>query len=109
MSYIYLALAVIIEVIATTALKSSNNFTRLIPSIIVLIGYGSAFYFFSLALRTIPIGISYAIWSGAGIALLTIIGVFLYKELPSLQTSVGLLFIVIGIALINLSQSKSIH
>lgn len=109
MSYIYLALAVIIEVIATTALKSSNNFTRLIPSIIVLIGYGSAFYFFSLALRTIPIGISYAIWSGAGIALLTIIGVFLYKELPSLQTSVGLLFIVIGIALINLSQSKSIY
>lgn len=109
MSYLYLTLAVITEVIATTALKNSDNFTRLWPSVIVLLGYGTAFYSFSLALKAIPMGISYAIWSGAGIALLTLIGAVFYKQTPSLQTIAGILCIVGGIVLINLSPDKSIH
>ena len=69
-SYAYLAIAIVAEVIATTALKASEGFSNLLPSILVVVGYGVAFYCLSMTLRTIPVGIAYAIWSGAGIVLI---------------------------------------
>jgi small multidrug resistance pump len=81
-NFLFLGIAIIFEIIATSALKKSEEFTKLIPSIITIIGYCGAFYFLSFAIRTIPVGIAYAIWSGVGIVLITIIGaVFLNKSL----------------------------
>ncbi len=77
-AYLYLAIAIVAEVIATSALKASQEFTKLLPSFLVIIGYGIAFYLMTLALRTIPVGITYAVWSGMGIVLITIAGIFLY-------------------------------
>ena len=74
MAYFYLAIAIVAEVIATSALKASTEFTKLVPSILVVVGYAVAFYFLTLVLRTIPVGISYAIWSGLGIVLITLVG-----------------------------------
>ncbi len=86
MSYWYVAIAIIMEVIATSALKASTEFTKLLPSLIVIVGYAISFYFMTLTLRTIPVGITYAIWSSAGIVLVTIAGVFLYKQIPNIPT-----------------------
>nr|WP_298659334.1 multidrug efflux SMR transporter [uncultured Thiothrix sp.] len=77
MSYFYLAIAIISEVIATSALRNSAEFTKLWPTLIMIAAYGSAFYFMTLALRTIPLGITYAIWSGLGIVLISLVGVVL--------------------------------
>ena len=78
-SYIYLGAAIVCEVVATSALKASAEFSKLIPTVIVLTGYLFAFYFMTLALRTIPVGVTYEIWSGAGIVLVTIAGIFIYR------------------------------
>jgi len=86
MAYLYLAIAILAEVIGTSALKASKEFTNLLPSLVVVVGYGIAFYFMALALRTIPIGITYAIWSGIGIVLIAIAGIFIYKEIPDSKT-----------------------
>ncbi|MBW1616206.1 MAG: multidrug efflux SMR transporter [Deltaproteobacteria bacterium] len=102
MAYFYLVIAVIAEVIATSALKASEEFTKFFPSLIVIIGYAAAFYFFTLILRTIPVGVTYALWSGLGIVLVTLAGMFLYKEIPDLPAIVGIGFIIIGIIIINL-------
>lgn len=75
MGYLYLAIAIIAEVLGTSALKASDEFTKPIPSIAVVIGYGIAFYFLSLVLKTMPVGMAYAIWSGLGIVLITIVGI----------------------------------
>ena len=82
MSYVYLAIAIIAEVIGTSALKASEEFTRLVPSLIVVAGYVVAFFFLSLTLRTIPVGIAYAIWAGAGIALIVAVGAILFNRCP---------------------------
>lgn len=109
MSYIYLAIAVIAEVIATSALKASDEFTQLIPSLIVVAGYAVAFYFMTLTLRTIPVGITYAIWSGAGIVLVSIAGIFLYKQLPDTPAIIGMGFIIVGVAIINIFSKSVSH
>ena len=80
MQWLFLAVAIISEVIGTSALKGSEGFSRLWPSVIVVIGYASAFYFLSLTLDTIPIGVAYAIWSGAGVALIALIAWVLYGQ-----------------------------
>jgi len=80
MSWLYLSIAIIAEVVATTALKASEGFTRLIPSIIVVAGYGLAFFMLAQTLRSIPVGVAYAIWSGVGIVLVSIVGFFLFKQ-----------------------------
>ena len=90
MAYLYLAIAILAEVVGTSALKASKEFTNLVPSLIVVVGYGVAFYFMTLALRSLPIGITYAVWSGIGIVLITIAGVFLYKEIPDLPAIIGM-------------------
>jgi len=101
-AYLYLAVAIVAEVIATSALKASEEFTKLYPSLIVVIGYSIAFYFMTLVLRTIPIGITYAVWSGLGIVLVTIIGIVLYKEIPDIPAVIGMGFIIAGVAIIHI-------
>ena len=108
MKWIYLSVAIIAEVIATSALKESQGFTKIIPSLITIFGYGVAFYFLSLTLKTLPIAISYAVWSGVGISLLLIIGYLRYDQGISFGSIIGILFIITGIVFINLF-SKSIH
>ena len=102
MAYFYLAIAIVAEVAATSALKASEEFTRPIPSLIVIVGYGVAFYLLTLVLRTIPVGITYAIWAGLGIVLVALVGAVLYKQIPDLPAIIGMSFIVIGVIFINL-------
>lgn len=102
MGYLYLTLAIIFEVIATSALKASEEFTRLWPSLVVLLGYGAAFYFLALALRSIPISIAYAIWAGMGIALITLVGAVIFRQIPDIPAIIGIILIVAGVAVINL-------
>ena len=100
--YIYLIIAIVAEVIATAALKLSNEFTQAIPSFIVIIGYGTAFYFLSLVLKTIPVGIAYAIWAGMGIVLISIIGAVSFKQMPDIPALIGMSLIIAGVCVIYL-------
>lgn len=109
MAYLYLTIAIVAEVIATSSLKASEEFTRLIPSVIVIVGYIVAFYFLMLVLRTIPVGISYAIWSGLGIVLVTVAGAVLYKEIPDLPAIIGMGLIIAGVVVINLFSKNIGH
>ena len=109
MTYLYLAIAIIAEVAATSALKASEEFTNLLPSMIVVIGYGIAFYFMTLVLRVIPVGITYAIWSGLGIVLVTIVGIFLYKQTPDIPALIGMALIVAGVVVINVFSKTVGH
>jgi small multidrug resistance pump len=108
MAYLYLAIAIVSEVVGTAALKSSQEFTRLGPSLIVVAGYASAFYFLTLTLRTIPVGIAYAIWAGVGIVLICIVSWILYKQTLDAPAIIGVALIAAGVALIN-GFSGSIH
>ncbi len=108
MAYLYLALAIVFEVIATSALKASNEFTRLVPSIVVVVGYSSAFYLLTLVLRTIPLGITYAVWSGVGIILVALVGFVFYKQTPDVPAVIGMILIIAGVAVIHLC-SKTIN
>jgi small multidrug resistance pump len=101
MTYLYFAVAIVAEVVATTALKASEQFTRIIPSLIVIIGYCISFYLVTLVLRTIPVGITYAIWSGAGIILVAAIGAFYYKQVPDIPAIIGMGFIIAGVVIIH--------
>lgn len=109
MAYLYLTIAILAEVIGTSALKASKEFTNLVPSLVVVFGYGVAFYFMTLALRSIPIGITYAVWSGIGIVLITIAGVFLYKEIPDLPAMIGMGLIIAGVAVIHVFSKTVSH
>ena len=109
MAYPYLAIAIIAEVIATSALKASEEFTKVVPSLIVIIGYGAAFYFLTLVLRTIPVGVTYAIWSGLGIVLVTIASVILYKQIPDLPAVLGMGLIIAGVVVINVFSKTVGH
>jgi small multidrug resistance pump len=97
MGYIYLFFAVIGEIIGTTNLKSTNNFTQIVPSIYVIVGYGVAFYFMMLAMKTIPVATTYSIWSGIGIAGVAVIGALKYKEIPDIPALLGMSLIILGI------------
>ena len=108
MHYFYLALAVLGEVIGTSFLKATEDFTKLWPSLIVVLGYGTAFYFLTLSLKVIPVGIAYATWSGIGIVLITVISIFLYKQVPDWPAVIGMAMIIGGVVIIQLF-SKSVH
>jgi small multidrug resistance pump len=101
-NWLLLALAIASEVIATSALKYSDGFKHLIPSIIVVVGYSIAFYCLSLALRVIPVAIAYAIWSGAGIICITIIGFIAFKQKPDIPALIGIALILTGVLVINI-------
>ena len=108
-AWTYLSLAILAEVIATSALKASGGFSQLWPSIIVVAGYGVAFYCLSLALRSVPLGIAYAIWSGAGTALIALLGVVLYKQKLDTAAICGIGLIVAGVLVLNLFSKNSAH
>ncbi len=109
MGYLYLAAAIVAEVIATNALKASEEFTKLAPSVIVVLGYGTAFYFLSLVLKTIPVGIAYAIWSGVGIVLIAIVAAIVFKQVPDMPAIVGMGLIVSGVVVINVFSKTVGH
>ena len=106
---IYLGIAIVGEVIATSFLRASAGFTQLVPSVVVVVGYGVTFYFFSLALQTIPVGIGYAIWSGVGIVLISIIAYFVYGQVLDLPALVGIGLILAGVLVINLFSQSATH
>lgn len=109
MVYLYLTIAIAGEVAATSALKAAEGFTRLGPSIVVLAGYTIAFYCLSLVLKTISVGVAYAIWSGLGTVLVVAAGAFLYRQLPDLAAIIGILLIVAGVLVINLFSKTAVH
>jgi small multidrug resistance pump len=109
MNYLYLALAIVAEVIATSCLKWSEGFTRTIPSIVTVIGYAIAFYFLSLTLRTIPTGIAYAIWSGAGIVLIAAVAWAFQGQKLDAPAIIGMALIIAGVAVMNLFSNVSAH
>ena len=109
MPYLYLAIAILAEVIATSALKASREFTQLVPSVIVVLGYGMSFYFMTLTLRSIPLGITYAIWSGVGIVLIATAGALLYREVPDLPAIIGMGLIIAGVVIINIFSRTVVH
>lgn len=102
MHYLFLTIAIIAEVIATTALKASEELTRVGPTLVVVIGYLVAFYFLILSIRVIPVGIAYAMWSGIGIVLIGIASAVIYKQVPDLPAILGMLLIAAGVVVIHL-------
>jgi small multidrug resistance pump len=109
MQWLFLSIAIISEVIATSALKSSNGFTQLWPSLVVIAGYGAAFFFLSLTLRTIPVGVAYAIWSGAGIVLVTLIAWLAFGQTLDGFAMLGLALIVAGVIVLNVFSRSVSH
>jgi small multidrug resistance pump len=107
MQWLFLALAILTEVAATSALKAANGFTRLVPVLVVVVGYAASFYFMSLTLKAIPIGITYAIWSGVGIVLITLTGHYLYHDALDAGAVAGMALIGLGVVVINVF-SKSL-
>lgn len=107
--WIFLAIAILGEVIATSALKSSEGFTKLVPSINVIIGYGTAFYFLSLVLKSIPIGVAYAVWSGLGVIIITVLGWVFHGQKLDTWGFVGMSLIVSGVLVLNLLSKASAH
>ena len=109
MGYWYLAIAIVSEVIATLALKASDGFTNSTYSAICAIGYVVSFYFLSLVLKTVPIGIAYAIWAGMGIFLITSISAVMYKQIPDLAAFIGMFLILAGVIVINVFSKTVSH
>ncbi|WP_097459583.1 DMT family transporter [Mangrovitalea sediminis] len=109
MAYLYLAVAIVAEVAATSALKASEGFSRLWPSLIVVVGYGLAFFCLGQVLKTLPVGITYAIWAGLGIVLVTLVGVLFYREIPDWPAVLGMGLIIAGVAIINLFSRSVGH
>lgn len=107
-AYLYLIVAIVFEVIGTSALKATAGFTRLLPSLIVVVGYGIAFYFLALALKTIPVGVAYAIWSGVGVALITLIGWLVFKQRLDAPALAGIFLIVAGVVVIRFFSSSAV-
>jgi small multidrug resistance pump len=109
MGYLYLAIAIVAEVAGTVALKALVEFTKLVPSVIVVVGYAIAFFFLALTFRTIPVGIAYALWGGVGIALIVIAGAVLFNEIPDTPAIIGLGMIVVGAVIVNTMSLTTAH
>ncbi|WP_462320123.1 DMT family transporter [Halochromatium sp.] len=109
MGYLYLAIAIIAEVIATNALKASDGFTKLLPSLLVVGGYGVAFYLLALVLKTIPVGLAYAIWAGLGIVLVAVVAAVVFRQLPDLPGLIGMALIVAGVVIISAFSKTTGH
>ncbi|GGE37288.1 multidrug transporter [Halopseudomonas oceani] len=107
--WVYLITAIVSEVIATSALKASTGFTKPLPSVVVVIGYLVSFYFLSLTLKTIPVGIAYAIWSGVGVVLISVVAWLLYGQKLDLPALIGMGLIISGVMVINLFSKTAGH
>ncbi len=108
-TYAYLGIAIVAEVIGTSALKASDGLSRLGPTLIAALGYGVAVWFLSLTLRTIPTGIAYAIWSGVGIVLISAVGWVWFKQTLDLAAMIGLGLIVVGVVVVNVFSKSVAH
>lgn len=109
MHYLYLSVAIVAEVVATSALKASDGFTRLWPSVVVFVGYAIAFFCLSLTLRTMSVGIAYAIWSGVGIVLVSLIAWAWYRQALDAPAIIGMGLIIAGVLTINLFSRTTAH
>ena len=108
-AYVYLIIAIAAEVVATSALKRTEQFTKLLPSLTVAIGYLVAFYFLTLVLNSISVGVTYAMWSGMGIVLVTVVSAVVYGEVPDLAAILGMTLIVVGVVIMNIFSSTVTH
>lgn len=108
-NWVFLFIAIVSETVATSALKSSEGFSRLWPSVLVVAGYSAAFYFLSLTLRTIPVGIAYAIWSGIGVVLIAFAGWLIHGQRLDAPALIGIGLIVSGVIVMNVFSSSSAH
>ena len=109
MKYIYLALAIILEVLGSSSLKASEGFTKLTPSIITVLPFLTCFFFLSQALKEIPLGIAYAIWAGLGIVLTALVSLFFFKQTLDLAAIVGIIFILVGVVIMNVFSTSASH
>ena len=107
--YLSLAIAIVSEVIATSALRAADGFTRLVPSVVVVIGYALAFLFLSITLKSIPVGIAYAIWSGLGVVLISLVAYFVYGQALDLPAIIGMVLILAGVLVLNLFSKSTAH
>lgn len=107
--WLHLSIAIVSEVIATSALKAADGFSRPAPSVVVIAGYAGAFYFLSLTLRTIPIGVAYAVWSGVGVALIALVGWLVHGQALDAAGVLGIALIVAGVAVLNLYSGTAGH
>jgi len=108
-SWLFLVIAICAEVVATSALKESEGFTKLVPSVVVVVGYGLAFYCLSIALRSIPVGIAYAVWAGVGIALVAAVGWVVYGQKLDAWALLGIGLILSGVMVLNLLSKTGAH
>ena len=108
-SYIALILAIVAEVIGTSALQASQQFSKLVPSIIVVVAYGVSFYMLALVLRSVPVGVAYAVWSGLGIVLITLVGWIVFGQKLDLAAFIGLSLIIAGVAILHLFSGSTGH
>lgn len=109
MPYFILMLAVLAETIGTTALQASQQFSRPLPSVIVVVAYGAAFYLLAIALRTFPVGVAYAMWSGMGIVFIAVIGFAVFGQRLDMAAIIGIALIMSGIVVINLFSGTATH
>lgn len=108
-SYTFLIYAILAEALGTTTLKLSEQFTKPVPAIVTVLAYATAFCLLSLSLKTIPVGIAYAIWAAVGIVLIAIIGAIAFKQTPDLPVLIGLVLIIAGVIIINVFSKMSVH
>lgn len=109
MNYLYLAIAIVAEVIATSSLKATEGFTRTVPSLVMAVGYLISFYFLSLVVQTMQIGVVYAVWSGSGIVLVALVGAVFLKQVPDWPAVAGMLLILAGVIVVNLFSKTVTH
>jgi small multidrug resistance pump len=107
--YIYLAVAIVAEVVATSSLKRTDQFTRILPTAIVAIGYLTSFYCLTVVLNFMSVGVAYAIWSGLGIVFVTVVGTVLYREIPDLPAMAGMALIIAGVVIMNVFSKSVLH
>ena len=109
MTYFYLALAIAAEVAGTSLLKATEEFTKIVPTTFLVFFYVISFWLMTLALRDLPLGVVYAVWSGLGIVLVAIIGAFIYKEIPDLASLIGMALIISGVVVMHLFSTTIKH
>ncbi len=108
-AYLILFVAIVFEIMATSLVKLSNGFTNLLPTSVLLVFYGISFYLLSLSVKTIPLGIAYAIWSGVGIFVISFVGIFAFKQNLDFPAILGIALIMIGCVIINIFSKSSVH
>ena len=109
MAYLYLGIAIVAEVAGTAALKGSVGFTKPGPSMVVIVAYTIAFFFLALSLRTIPVGVAYAVWGGVGMVLIVIAGAALFNEVPDLPAIIGVGLILMGVVIVNTMSATTAY